>query len=87
MNIADRQEEFRQICEKKAGRGLYPGLDTVSFFMELSQKKFSYKATMKYMQSKIRLLRVFSACYYDTIMANVSFLKNLITILIANSLR
>ena len=33
MNIADRQEEFRQICEKKAGRGLYPGLDTVSFSM------------------------------------------------------
>ena len=29
-NITDRQEEFRQICERKGGRGLYPGLDTVS---------------------------------------------------------
>ena len=54
MNIADRQEEFRQICEKKAGRGLYPGLDTVSFSMENSQKSFLlYKAAMKYMQTKI----------------------------------
>lgn len=31
-NIGDRQEEFRQICERKGGRGLYPGLDTVSLF-------------------------------------------------------
>lgn len=28
-NITDRQEEFRQICERKGGRGLYPGLDTL----------------------------------------------------------
>ena len=28
-NMSDRQEEFAQICQKRAGRGLYPGLDTV----------------------------------------------------------
>ncbi|XP_033755939.1 nucleolar protein 14-like [Pecten maximus] len=27
--IKDRQEEFRQICQRKAGRGLYPALDTL----------------------------------------------------------
>ncbi|XP_060076896.1 nucleolar protein 14-like [Ylistrum balloti] len=27
--IKDRQEEFRQICMRKAGRGLYPALDTL----------------------------------------------------------
>ncbi|OWF55050.1 Nucleolar protein 14 [Mizuhopecten yessoensis] len=27
--IKDRQEEFRQICLRKAGRGLYPALDTL----------------------------------------------------------
>ena len=35
-NIGDRQEEFRQICERKGGRGLYPGLDTVSLDADAS---------------------------------------------------
>jgi hypothetical protein len=28
-NLMNRQDEFAEICESRAGRGLYPGLDTV----------------------------------------------------------
>ncbi|XP_052249880.1 nucleolar protein 14-like [Dreissena polymorpha] len=31
-NLTDRQEEFAQICQRKAGRGLYPSLDTLMLF-------------------------------------------------------
>lgn len=31
VNLINRQEEFAEICQKRAGRGLYPGLDTVWF--------------------------------------------------------
>lgn len=30
--VKDRQDEYKQICERKAGRGLYPGLDAVSAY-------------------------------------------------------
>ncbi|XP_052770392.1 nucleolar protein 14-like isoform X2 [Mya arenaria] len=36
-NLTDRQEEFAQICQRKAGRGLYPGLDTLMMFKLVSQ--------------------------------------------------
>jgi hypothetical protein len=27
--IKERQDEYRQICDRRGGRGLYPALDTV----------------------------------------------------------
>ncbi|XP_053407134.1 nucleolar protein 14-like [Mercenaria mercenaria] len=35
-NLMNRQEEFAEICQKKAGRGLYPGLDTLLLFKLVS---------------------------------------------------
>ncbi|KAK3603036.1 hypothetical protein CHS0354_037784 [Potamilus streckersoni] len=34
--IANRQKEFKQICDRRAGRGMYPGLDTLLMFKLVS---------------------------------------------------